>query len=267
VSREASPTDARHREDWEQLGRTDPLWAVLSDPAKRGRRWDTDEFFATGEEEAVRLMRIADRLGVPLERRTALDFGAGVGRVSRALASRFDSVLGVDVSASMVDQARDHCADHPNVTFVVADGSTLAGLPARGFDLVYSRWVLQHLPSIDHLRETLRGLARVVGPEGLLAVQLPGPIPFRHRLQPRRRAYALLRRLGIPSSLLLDRLGLSPIRMTGLGLRDAREILEAAGLVVLEVHADVIGGSSIESFSFYATTAPAGGSPAADSTD
>jgi SAM-dependent methyltransferase len=267
VSRQASPTDAGHREDWEQLGRTDPLWAVLSDPAKRGRRWDTDEFFATGEDEAVRLMRIADRLGHPVERRTALDFGAGVGRVSRALASRFESVLGLDVSTSMVDQARGHCADHANVTFVVADGSTLAGLPAGGFDLVYSRWVLQHLPSTDHLRETLRSLARVVAPGGLLAVQMPGPIPLRHRLQPRRRAYALLRRVGIPSSVLLGRLALSPIRMTGLGLRDAREILRASGLVVLEVHADVIGGSSIDSFTFYATTASSvGGAPAAEST-
>jgi hypothetical protein len=41
--------------------------------------------------------------------------------------------------------------------------------------------------------------------------------------------------------------------MIGIGQPDARDILDAAGLIVLEVHADVIGGSSIDSFTFYAT--------------
>jgi hypothetical protein len=66
----------------------------------------------------------------------------------------------------------------------------------------------------------------------------------------------------VPSRILLERLRLSPIRMTGIGQLEVRRILEASGLVVLEVHADVIGGSSIDSFTFYATTAP-GGSPTA----
>ena len=39
----------RHRQDWEHLAETDPLWAVLTHPGRKGGRWDVDEFFATGE--------------------------------------------------------------------------------------------------------------------------------------------------------------------------------------------------------------------------
>jgi SAM-dependent methyltransferase len=174
VYRRASAVEARHRGDWEELGRTDPMWAVLSDPAKRGRRWDTDEFFATGEADVIGLLWIADRLGHPGERATALDFGAGVGRVSRALGSRFESVLGLDVSRSMVEQARANCVGQPNVTFAVADAGTLAALPARSYDLVYSRWILQHLPTEAQVRETLRQLARLVGPAACSWSSCPG---------------------------------------------------------------------------------------------
>ena len=39
---------ARLQRVWSSLGRDDPLWAVLSQPGKRGRRWDEAEFLATG---------------------------------------------------------------------------------------------------------------------------------------------------------------------------------------------------------------------------
>ena len=39
------------RSFWDDLAERDPLWAILSDPAKRGGRWDLRSFFATGERE------------------------------------------------------------------------------------------------------------------------------------------------------------------------------------------------------------------------
>ena len=40
---------AHQQKVWESWAQADPLWAILSDPARRGRRWDVDEFFATGK--------------------------------------------------------------------------------------------------------------------------------------------------------------------------------------------------------------------------
>ena len=44
--------------------------------------------------------------GLPRARALALDFGCGAGRLSRALAAHFEHVVGVDVSASMIETAR-----------------------------------------------------------------------------------------------------------------------------------------------------------------
>lgn len=35
------------RENWEVFGDQDPLWAILTDPSRRGGRWDLEEFLQT----------------------------------------------------------------------------------------------------------------------------------------------------------------------------------------------------------------------------
>jgi len=36
---------------WNERGKADPLWAILSHPEKTNRRWDLEEFFQTGEKQ------------------------------------------------------------------------------------------------------------------------------------------------------------------------------------------------------------------------
>ena len=36
------------RGHWERQARLDPLWAILSDPARKGRKWRAAAFFETG---------------------------------------------------------------------------------------------------------------------------------------------------------------------------------------------------------------------------
>ncbi len=49
---------------WEQLAQIDPLWAVLSEPDKKGRRWVAEEFLASGEAEVANLLADLEKLGV-----------------------------------------------------------------------------------------------------------------------------------------------------------------------------------------------------------
>lgn len=51
-------------------------------------------------------MECAATLGHPRERGVALDFGCGVGRLTRALAAFFDRATGVDISSSMIEEAK-----------------------------------------------------------------------------------------------------------------------------------------------------------------
>ena len=81
------------------------MWAILSDPSKKGRKWRLSDFFETGRREISILMYQLEKEKLPVRRGTALDFGCGLGRLTRALAEYFDSVWGVDVSRKMVDLA------------------------------------------------------------------------------------------------------------------------------------------------------------------
>lgn len=78
------------RRHWDEFGRRDPLWAILTlEDARRGR-WDERAFFATGEVEVAGLIKNLDALSLPLARRRALDFGCGVGRITTALCRYFE---------------------------------------------------------------------------------------------------------------------------------------------------------------------------------
>ena len=161
----------RQRTVWSTLGSDDPLWAILSDPSKRGGRWDADAFFAAGEAEVAAVDAICASLGVPGERRVAVDFGCGVGRLSRALASRYAQVIGVDISPSMLEQARALHAGMSNVRFVENAENRLGFIADASVDFVYSVITLQHNPAplqFAYIAEFLRVLA----PGGVAVFQI-----------------------------------------------------------------------------------------------
>jgi len=226
---------ARDRRDWEELAELDPLWAVATKPGTRFAGWDVDAFFAAGERRIDSLMRTAQRLGVPRGRDAALDFGCGVGRLTRPLAHRFDEALGVDVSEAMVARARELNAEVRDCRFAINARADLGELEDASFDLVHSRLVLQHIAPAEVTGSWLPELVRVLRPGGLLTFQLPARLPLRARLQVQRRVYRGLRSLGVPAAFAYRRLRLQPMRMTAIAPAVVRATLEAAGARVLEV--------------------------------
>jgi 2-polyprenyl-3-methyl-5-hydroxy-6-metoxy-1,4-benzoquinol methylase len=245
--------DNRHEQEWDSLAAIDPLWAILSDPSKRLGRWQPGEFMATGERDVAHLLGVAERSARPLARARALDFGCGVGRLTRALASRFGEVIGVDISGEMIRQAEAGGTRVGNIRFVHDNTPTLVRVGPGTFDLVLSLFVVQHFPAVSAIAHTVGVLASRVGPGGVLILQVPAPVPLRHRLQPRRRLYRALAAVGVRRAFLQRRLGLTPIRMTGIPQVEVRAILLERGLTVLEVHTDVLAGTSMESNIYFAT--------------
>lgn len=155
---------------WQRLGDDDPLWAVLSQADKRGRRWKVDEFLATGQVQIDAQLAELNQLGVDPGRRLALDFGCGVGRLTRALAGSFERVLGVDVASSMLATARDLNADLGNVRFLHNASPRIESVAEQSVDFLYSHITLQHVPTelaLGYVREFFRLLA----PGGVCAFQ------------------------------------------------------------------------------------------------
>jgi 2-polyprenyl-3-methyl-5-hydroxy-6-metoxy-1,4-benzoquinol methylase len=203
----------KHKSDWDRLGDIDPMWAILSDPAKKFGKWDEETFFNTGEAEIAEVMQRADTLGYPKEFKRALDFGCGVGRLTRPLSRRFANVHGVDVSASMVEKAREMNRSHITCEFHINERTDLGIFSDSYFDFIYSSIVLQHLPDRRMVFGYISEFLRVVKPEGLVVFQIPNSLPFLVRLQPRRRLFMVLRAIGIPERTLYWKFGLHPIRM------------------------------------------------------
>ena len=95
-------------QDWEEFAKTDPLWAILISREKRGNKWRIEDFFKTGLDEVNGIMREVESMNLKIGHGRALDFGCGVGRLTRALANYFDEVSGVDISEPMIQLAEKY---------------------------------------------------------------------------------------------------------------------------------------------------------------
>ena len=77
-----------------------------------------------------------ERKGLVRAGADVLDLGCGIGRVAAELAPRCGSVLGLDVSEGMVEEARRRLAGVANLRVDRTTGEDLDGLEAGAFDLV-----------------------------------------------------------------------------------------------------------------------------------
>jgi trans-aconitate 2-methyltransferase len=102
---------------------------------------------------------------------TVLDGGCGTGRVTAQLLARLPrgKVIGVDASATMIEQAKARFASNPRVTLLVADLTSLE--LSEPVDAILStatfHWILDH----DAL---FARLAKVLKPAGQLVAQCGG---------------------------------------------------------------------------------------------
>ena len=239
------------QEDWEELAQMDMLFSILSEPESKFGNWDLNEFFLTGQEEIAGVMQLAGTLGLPADRDLALDFGCGAGRLTRALAAYFHRTCGLDISKTMIDAAREYNRSIPGCEFVVQSENNLNLFADGQFDMVYTRYVLQHIPSKSLIKTYITELVRVLKIDGLLVFQVPGYVPPKNRIQPRRRAYALLRKLGLRHRFLYENLALDPIVSNYLPEEEVTALLKGCGASCLDIQRDADAGPASFSRVYY----------------
>ena len=82
---------------------------------------------------------------LPVQRQAALDIGCGTGEFSRLLSKRFERVIALDLSANMIEVAKQRSRQFSNIDFQVAD--VMHWEPtAEQFDVIVSIATLHHLP-------------------------------------------------------------------------------------------------------------------------
>lgn len=162
--------------EWEKFGEKDPYYGVLSDDRYHRDKLNEntmEEFFESGRAHIQwTLDTIRKHLDPDYTLGSALDFGCGVGRLLLPLAEHFKRTVGIDVSDSMLAEARKVCAErgHAEIELVRSDDelSQLKG----SFDLIHATLVFQHIDS----RRGLPLVEKLLGhlnDGGVLSIQFP----------------------------------------------------------------------------------------------
>ena len=163
----------RLTKEWEDMGLYDPLWAVVSHPEKRDNQWNLNDFIQTGKITVQRYCDLINRYvhrQPPFDR--VLDFGCGVGRLSRAWSACAYHVVGIDISSSMIAKAWEINTEISNLEFIINQAQDLRVFGDGSFDLVMSHICLQHMPW--RLQELyISEFARVCRRLGIVTFQLP----------------------------------------------------------------------------------------------
>jgi SAM-dependent methyltransferase len=133
---------------------------------------DPDAYVGDPERGRSELQGMFERLGADPRGGTCVEVGCGPGRMTAALAERFDHVAAVDVSPAMVERARVS-VPNANVDFRVVSGERLDGVESGLADALVCYLVLQHLPSRETVLAYIAEFGRVLGEGGEAFIQLP----------------------------------------------------------------------------------------------
>jgi SAM-dependent methyltransferase len=161
--------------DWEAWGSRDPYYGVLTEEKFRGRTISAEtraEFFASGRAHVDHVLDVCRRhLDPGFAPARILDFGCGTGRLVIPFAAVAREVVGLDISDSMLAEARRNCAESGLANVELRRSDDALSNAAGGFDLVHSFIVLQHIEAGRGLRIFERLLERL-NPGGIAALQL-----------------------------------------------------------------------------------------------
>lgn len=158
--------------DWQELGRSQPYWGVLSHPDFLSENINDERieaFYASGRQYIAGIVAQLERHAGGRPSGRALDFGCGVGRLAEAMADYADEVNGLDISPGMLDLARKR-GSKVNYTGV---------LPGGQFDWINTFIVLQHIPPARGL-QILEELLSRLAPGGMVSIQITAWRDQRH---------------------------------------------------------------------------------------
>jgi SAM-dependent methyltransferase len=191
VEVKASPTELvqlrrRIRDTWTELGFDRPHHSVLTGDhflPEFINEGAVEEFYASGITEVAVIESILKRHGFTgAASKSCIEYGCGLGRVTLALAPKFNAVRGYDISATHLGLAKRRAAQSRigNVDFILCSTETGLDNPVP-CDFFYSRLVFQHNPP-PLMRTLIASCLGALRPGGIGIFQVPTYAPgYRYR--------------------------------------------------------------------------------------
>lgn len=166
---------------WEKFARDDAEFYIYSVDVDFASPEGRVHFFDTGHADVHKILNdsSAHIKGWGL----AIEIGCGTGRLAISMASRFERVIGVDISPTMLKKLETNCEEFGvgNVKGLL-DTSTWENEGEA--DFVYSYLVFQHIVDFGVIERYFARIAKALGPKGVCYAQFdtrPSNIAYKVR--------------------------------------------------------------------------------------
>jgi len=135
--------------EWEKFGKNEPYFGVITHNKFRDSNLtdkNKEEFFESGFNYIGHVLeQIRLHIDPNFSIKRALDFGCGVGRLVVPLANVAQEVTGVDVSDSMLNEAKRNCEARSIKNAVLLKSDDSLSLLNGKYDFIHSYIVFQHI--------------------------------------------------------------------------------------------------------------------------
>lgn len=166
---------------WKNFGNSEPFWSVLTQEQYKFHNINDNnskEFYQTGEDTIEFFENILQKYNYSFKNKIVLDFGCGVGRLTKPLTHLASKVYGMDISETHLNYAKQQ--DKITEFFLVDNFETLPEVPFKP-NIILSLIVLQHSrPQL--IAHYINLLINSLEKDGIALLHIPYNIPNYHEV-------------------------------------------------------------------------------------
>lgn len=160
------------QESWDNFGKTEPWWSVVTDQqfASSNVHFEAiEEFYSQGNDHVNFMEMILQDHGYTFQDKIILDFGCGLGRLTKACLSYTTKCYGMDISQPHLDIAKTQV---PDAKFFLVDSfEKLPELPEKP-EIIISLITLQHARP-DLIEKYVHLLLKQLANGGIALLHIP----------------------------------------------------------------------------------------------